>query len=282
MTQEVAQEFLYRVPWRSRSINGGNHAGSHIGGGIEFHSHASLANHPDVRHLDLQTSLRDPFGQYQVKRYRQDSSLNLVVIADLSASLHSFNKYPLLIDICRSIAWSANRNGDRFAFYAGAEKLDDSLYSLPTRHYNTLHALWEALEKHTPSGQHSRGLLDADEQLPTQRSLVFLISDFHLPIAEIEQLLARLDSHDVVPIVLWHDKEYRELPQWRFVSLRDPETQQLRNLWMRPALHQSIQQRFAEHREAITQCCYRFGRSPLFVGSEYKADQMTDYFLGMV
>ncbi|MEZ5450143.1 MAG: hypothetical protein R3E89_14625 [Thiolinea sp.] len=276
----MEQEFLYHVPWHSTDSCGGQHAGTRVGSGIAFHSHTSLLNHPDVRHLDLYTSLRDPTGQYHVRRFRQASSLNVMVLADLSASLASFDKYRQLITISRCIAWSSYRNGDRFAFLAGADELLPDLHTPLTRHFASLQPLWEQLSRHQPRGQSIHALLNCAQHLPAQRSLVFLLTDGHMPLDTLKTLLGRLAMHDVVPLLLWHEKEYENLPNWRFLRLRDPESRQVRSLWMRPRLQQAIRERFAAQRSAIRHCCLKFGRAPLFINGTFQAEQLTDYFLG--
>ena len=59
-----------------------------------------------------------------------------------------------------------------------------------------------------PLGRSARALHDAHRHLPRQRALVFLVSDFHLPLADVAQVLASLAAHDVVPVVLWQPAEF--------------------------------------------------------------------------
>ena len=80
-------EVHYKVPWRARSYLPGHHASQQQGGGSEFRHHRALIDAPDPRRFDVRASLRDPFGQIQVRIYQQTSSIPVWVIADLSASM---------------------------------------------------------------------------------------------------------------------------------------------------------------------------------------------------
>ncbi|HPQ97032.1 MAG: hypothetical protein KDI44_02230 [Thiothrix sp.] len=271
-------EFLYRVPWRSGDTLNGVHPGLRTGTGLEFHSHDWLTNHPDVRHLDLHASLRDPFGQFRVRRMRQSSSLNVVALADLSASMRSFGRRTLLQTLCRSIAWSSYRNGDRFGFIAGAEQPARRLYTPPLRQFAGLDPLWQQLAGYQAPDRHSRGLLPCLDDLPSQRSLVFLLSDFHFPHSLLEQLLERLAFHQLVPVLLWPTHEYRELPDWRFVRFKDPESGRVRSLFLRPALRREIVARFQQWRTELQQCFIRYGFRLFEVDTRFEPDRLTDYF----
>ncbi|HPE61994.1 MAG: hypothetical protein KDI15_12455 [Thiothrix sp.] len=272
------EEFFYRVPWRSGDTRSGAHPGLRTGTGLEFHSHDWLAHHPDVRNLDLQASLRDPFGQFRVRRMRQSSRLTVVALADLSASMRSFGRRELLQALCRSIAWSSYRNGDRFSFMAAAEQPARALYTPPVRQFASLEPLWQQLARYQAPDRHSRGLLSCLDELPARRSLVFLLSDFHFPRNLLEQLLERLAFHQLVPVLLWPGREYRQLPDWRFVRLRDPESGRVRSLLLRPALRHAISARFEQWHTGLQQCFIRYGFRPFEVDECFEPDRLTDYF----
>jgi hypothetical protein len=40
-----------------------------------------------------------------------------------------------------------------------------------------------------------------------------MISDFHMPLAQLEGALSNLTRHHIVPVVLWDADEYTNLPE---------------------------------------------------------------------
>ena len=69
-------------------------------------------------------------------------------------------------------------------------------------------------------GRSAQGLQLAHRHLARQRSLVFLVSDFHLPLAEIERLLASFAQHELVPVVLWDPLEFELTPARGLAQVR--------------------------------------------------------------
>jgi len=67
-----------------------------------------------------------------------------------------------------------------------------------------------------------------------------MLNNFHFPLHEAAEIFDSLLKHDVIPVVLWHPEEYKNLPEWGLIRLQDPETGQVRQLLMRPALKQKI------------------------------------------
>ena len=87
-------------------------------------------------------------------------------------------------------------------------------------------------------------------RLPAKRSLVFLISDFHEHLEEIERALKSAAlSHDVVSIVLWDPRE-RILPErWCIAALKDLETGRSRAIWLGGMGRKAAFQKRVEARE---------------------------------
>jgi len=81
------REVHYRVGGPVRGHFPGHHRSTRGESGFEFRGHAPLLDAPDPRRLDLHASLRDPFGQWRVRVYRQRMSVPVAVVADLSASM---------------------------------------------------------------------------------------------------------------------------------------------------------------------------------------------------
>jgi uncharacterized protein (DUF58 family) len=249
---------------------------------MEFQGHASLLAAPDPRRFDIAASLRDPFNQVMVRVYTQRAAVPIRVLADVSASM-AFSgrcrKMDLLTDFIESLALSAYRNGDPLAFTACDTAIRGELVLPLTRSRAAGESIAATLRKLTPSGGNSLGLIKAAEQLPPARALVFLISDFHFPVAMLDKLLRGLALHQVVPVVLWDSAE-AVAPRYGIARVYDPETAGERLLLLRPALARRLQQSVAARAQALTACCARFGVTPLFLHDRFEADAVTRYFYG--
>lgn len=274
-------EFVYRVAWRAGSVYPGAHPGKQAGSGLLFRWHVPLIQHPDPRRIDLRASLLDPFQACQVRLQEQRSSIPVFVLVDLSASMaYQGQQYKLktIADFLLSLADSAHRLGDAVGFAAFAEGSRPLLYQPLSRQAQVLRDLAAQLARLKPKGSNARGLAKAGQFLPLQRSLVFFLSDCHLPLAFLKQVMASLSRHDVVPVVLW-DSEEQGPEQSGLASLRDLETGQERLLWLRPPLRQRLQASYAERRTRLVRLFRRLGREPLFFKDGFHADAVSRYFL---
>lgn len=274
----MTAEFHYQIPWRSQGRHPGHHAGLQAGPGVEYLGSVPFASQPDARHLDVRAMLADPFGQLTVKRFRQRAAIPVWLLADVSASMGFAGKLARLAEFGEAVAWSAWRTGDPFGCFACDGAIQRDL-SLPLRWHKGVAADWRGqIGQFEPrSGQH-QGLLEAALQLGRQRALVFLVSDFHVPDAELAACFDALALHDVVPVVVWDRGEYESLPDWGLAEVQDAETGARRRLFLRPALRQKIAASYAARREDLIKLCSVHGRAPFFLPGRFEADAMTDYF----
>ncbi len=222
--------------------------------------------------------IADPTQALMVKSFRQRAAIPVYLLADLSASMGFAGKTALLAEFAAATAWSAWRTSDPFGFFACDSQIRWDL-SLPLRlHKGMASELSAQIRAFTPKAKNALGLLEAATLLGRQRALVFMVSDFHFPLGQIEALFNALVRHDVVPVVLWDSGEYENLPRFGLVELQDPETGQRRRLFLRPSLLARIRQGFAERRAELTQICIRYGREPFFLLDRFDPDAMTRYF----
>lgn len=272
----------YRVRWKPSGVLPGAYRGTVAGSGNEVRAVVPLSHFPDPRRLDLRTTLRDPFQQLWVRDFKQSTAIRLFVLADVSASMGfvgAHDQYATLRRIVRCLANSAWKGGDRFGLYAADVHLRPEL-SLPARVNRGAGAWVDArLAAHTPSGGSARGLLEAVAELPGQRALVFLLSDFHWPPTLLGQMLRALAHHDVVPVVLQDPAEYERLPARGFARLRDSESGGTRFVWLRPALLRRLRERHQAQQAQLCLQLQRAGRRPFVVGQGFDPRQLTRHFL---
>ena len=274
-------EFHYRVGAPVRGHFPGRHRSRRGDSGFEFRGHASLLDAPDPRRLDLHASLRDPFGQWTVRVYSQRQSIPVLLVADLSASMGfegEWRKLDVLADFADSLAWSAWRSGDGFGFIGCADAVRADLYLPPTRARGAGAPLAQRLRALQPAGGSAHGLQQAHRHLGRQRSLVFLASDFHLPLADVSAVLASFANHDVVPVVLWDPAEFTLTAPRGLAAVADPEGGRQRLVWWRPALRERWAERAAERRAALLHLFRAQRLKPLFIEGAFDADAVTRHF----
>ena len=282
MTTPVA-ELHYRV---GRPVLGhfpGHHRSPRGDSGFEFRGHASLLDAPDPRRLDLHASLRDPFGQWRVRVHSQRKSIPVRVVADVSASMgfrgrHA--KLDVVADFTESLAWSAWRTGDSFGFVGCDAGLPPALWQPPTRARGAGAVVANKLRAWRPDGRSALGLLQVPEVLPRQRALLFLVSDFHMPLPLLEAVLAGTAMHDVVPVVLWDALEFDLGERRGLAPVIDPESGQRRLVWWRPALRAKWLAWHAARREALLQVFRAHRLEPLFIEGGFDAGAVTRHFHG--
>jgi len=280
-TTFAPDEIGYRLDRRAGGIRPGMHPGTELGGGLEPLLHGTLLDGRDPRRLDLLASLRDPLRRLLVRRYRQRASIRIYVLADLSASLGfrgRGDRIAILTGLVSALGHSAGRAGDTFAFFGCDTHLRKEFVLPPTRVTGAWIDLATRLEAFTPHGRGSEGLLEALPMLGGQRSLVFLVSDFHFPLDLLEALLSGLARHQVVPIVLGDSGESEPAPGFGLVRVVDAESGEERTLLMRPSLRRRLRAEAERRHQALSRCFATHGVDPIELSDRFEADRVNDYF----
>ena len=275
------REVHYRVGAPVLGHFPGHHRSTRGASGFEFRGHASLLDAPDPRRLDLHASLRDPFGDWRVRIYSQRKSVPVTVVADLSASMGFSGRVPklaVLADFVESLAWSAWRTGDSFGFVGCDSAPRPDLLQPQTRARGAGGEIARRLRALHPAGRDARGLLEVPRHLSRQRALLFLVSDFHLPLDLIAAVLDGLSLHEVVPTVLWDPLEFGLSAARGLAQVIDPESGRQRLVWWRPALRARWEAAHAQRREALLQLFRARRLKPLFIEGGYDAEAVTRHF----
>jgi uncharacterized protein (DUF58 family) len=278
---ETLHEAHYRFDRAAAGVLPGSHRSHGGSAGFEFRSHAALHDVPDARRLDLHASLRDPFGRWLVRLNSERRAVTVAVVADLSASMGfegAQRKLDVLADLVACIGWSAWRSGDRFAFVGADETVPMPWRLAPTRSRAAAQLLAARLRAHVPQGRSAAALPAAHRHLPGARSLVFVVSDFHLPLALIDASLASLAAHQVVPVVVWQPAEFALGARHGLAEAVDPEGGARRWLWWRPALRERWLAAAAARRAALNERFAAHRLAPLYVEGAFDADAVTRHF----
>jgi len=272
----------YQVDWRASGVRPGAHVGRLAGNGTLFRGHGSLMDHADPRRIDARATARDPYRRMLVKIYQQNASLPVWVVADWSASMGFHGKYDKvqqIAEICYQLAWSTWRMGDRLGFVACNDEVRRDMLVSPRCSRQVGDEVRKKLMDTTPPDGGATGLKKAAGVMGKERSLVFLVSDFHFSSSELKAVLASLAHHDVVPVVLWDQAEFADIPRWGLGRVSDAESGEERLLWFRPSLRHKMQQGYQIRRQALQAVCRSVGRAPLLITNLFEPRQMTRYFL---
>jgi uncharacterized protein (DUF58 family) len=275
------KSFDYHINWRSRGRNPGRHASTQRGMGMEFRGHTTLLSYPDPRRIDIRQTIRDPMEQVYVRLFNQKSATPVFVICDLSGSMNfgaKKRKIKLAAEIAESIAQSASEHHDPFGFIGFDEKVREDWISATSYKSHHAIAMAESLKDFHPAPVNCNGITEVYRYLPRERSLVFLISDFHMPNDLLEEGLSNLLRHYIVPVVLWDAAEYRNLPEFGLANVTDAETGEKRTLFIRKELREKIVQSFEARREEIYELFMRFDMPPFYVEGDFDPNLMTEYF----
>jgi hypothetical protein len=277
----MLREFHYKIDWRAKSHLPGHHRSTQPGGGVEFRGNVPLLASPDPRRLDVRASLSDPFEQWFVRSFRQRSQVSVYLIADLSASLGfsgERRKLDVLADFTESLAYSVHRTGDRFAFIGCDDVLRTDFILPPTHALGAGLEIARRLRGVALRGTSASGLLDAWRNLMKQRSLIFLLSDFHCDQPLLASVMESLSGHRVCPIVLWDRAEFERLPRFGLASVRDSESGRKRTILLRPSFQERLRDAFATRRTWLYDFFSRYDTQALFIEDGFNAERITQYF----
>ena len=281
MIPDFAKSFTYQVNWRSRSYHSGYHRGNQGGLGNEFRGNVPLVDYPDARRIDISQTIRDPNEQVQVRIFNQKNATPIYALCDLSGSMRftgQFNKMALMAEIAASIAYSANQAADTFSLIGFDDVVREDWLTKSSYRMQDAYDMTKRLLSYQPAATGSDGLLEVAQYLGQARGLVFIISDFHMPLETLEAALNMLSNHHVVPIVLWDIEEYKSLPNFGFSTIVDPESGQQRTLFFRKELKKRFEEIFAKRRADIESLFMRYESPPYFIENGFEAAAISEYF----
>ncbi len=273
----------YRLAWRNSAVRAGAHRSRHAGSGGRLRDLASLLDHPDPRRIDLRAIARDPFERVYVRRFEQTSAVPVYALFDVSGSMGftgGARKLDLAADLAAALSASARRIGDAFGLIAcdGAVRPEANVRA--TRARGGEADMIQRLRTINARGASARGLVEAASLIAGRRKLVFLVSDFHMPLDDIERIFEALGAHDIVPIHLVDSSEIETLPRWGLLALTDLETGRRRLLVMRPSLRDAMRRADETRRAGLRAVASRYGREPFEIRDRIDWDRFGAYLTG--
>jgi uncharacterized protein (DUF58 family) len=274
--------FSYRIPGRSGAHRPGAHQASTNGAGHAFHSHARLFDLPDPRRLDVRASLRAGRGEWLVRAYRQRAAISLRLVVDVSASMQvgaPLRKLDIAARIAESAAHSAFAVGDKVGMLAFDAAHREDLY-FPTVHSRGAgQQMRLAIAACKPGQTAGCGLVETARQLAGRRELVFVVSDFHWPLAVMAEAMDMLSHAWVVPLVIWDRGELAPPPVDGFIMLRDAETGAATPVWVNARLRQRWAVQIDSRRRALDALFGSRSLLPFYLHGGFDAAALSRYFL---
>jgi uncharacterized protein (DUF58 family) len=276
-------ELPYRLPWRSISLRPGAHRGKHEGAGGYFRDFAPLLARPDPRRIDLRVSARDPFEGLHVRRFEQKSAVSVYVLLDVSASMGfagNTDKMQLAAALVSALSAATRRSGDAFGLIGCNEQIEPTLQFPASRSAAREAEMRQRVAGFVPRGRGIAGFQAVAPFLAGRRKLIFVVSDFHAALEDIEASFAALSEHDIVPIILHDTLELEHLPRWGILSLTDLELGRRRLVVMRPTTRDAWRKESERRRAELFSLAARYGREPFEVKDRIDWDRLGSYLVG--
>ncbi|MFS8036626.1 hypothetical protein ACI7BZ_06595 [Xanthobacter sp. AM11] len=265
----------YRLRWRVGGLRPGVHGAAGEGGEGAFRRLVSLIDRPDPRRIDVRALARDPFEAVRVRAFAPRRAVTVGVLVDVSASMGFDGANMAVATFCAAIAAAAEAAGDSFTLAAADAQVRADLAFPPVRRRGVAQQVFGAViacgRAAGVQARSARGLAAAVERLPRRRGMVFLVSDFLMPPADIALVLDALVAHDVVPVVVRDSRAEGDVPAFGLMDARDAETGARRLVVLRPSLR-ARWRREAEQRLA--------GLEALFAARGLPAFHLLDRFDG--
>jgi uncharacterized protein (DUF58 family) len=278
-------EFHYRLPTRAGGARPGSHPGSSFGSGQQFAMHGRLFDHPDPRRLDLRASVRAARSEWLVRVNLQRVSVPVVVIVDVSASMHFGSrqtKLEVAADFVEALGYSVFRVGDRLGMLAFDSGERDDLF-MPARNGrgigNLLATRLRACSGSAAASGGIEGLRRCAASLAGKQTLVFVVSDFHWPLTQMPRVLDMLVHACVVPIVVWDEAEIAPPRRGSLLAVHDTESGQERMVWLRRSVRERWLESVARRRAELGGIFGAGGMRPFYVEGAFDPEAMSRYFL---
>lgn len=288
-------EFHYRLPMRAAGARPGSHPGSSFGSGQQFAMHGRLFDYPDPRRLDLRASLRAARDEWLVRVHLQRVAVPVFAIVDVSASMQfgtHQTKLQVAADFVEALGHSAFRVGDRLGMLAFDSGERDDLF-MPARTGRGTGTLLASMLRECASerADHAadrraaracvEGLRRCAIRVAGRQALVFVVSDFHWPLAQLPPVLDMLAHACVVPMVVWDEAEITPPRHASLLAVSDAESGEERRVWLSRGVRERWREGVARRRAELAKVFGARGMRPFHVEGGFDPEAMSRYFLEM-
>ena len=204
----------------SDNIFAGQYQSCLKGNGMEFSDIRRYAPGDDVKKIDWKVTAKQ--RKAYVKEFVEERELSVFLLVDISASNRFKEKLDLITELVGSLAFSANKNGDRVGALFFSNQIE-RVIPLKKGKKHTL-SIIENLLTINPKGDKTNiaMALRYFGKVFKRRSVIFLISDFLDDNYE-KELKILSQRHEIIPVRIG-DNKYESLPIGAIFTLEDAET----------------------------------------------------------
>ena len=204
----------------SDNIFAGQYQSCLKGNGMEFSDIRRYAPGDDVKKIDWKVTAKQ--RKAYVKEFVEERELSVFLLVDISASNRFREKLDLITELVGSLAFSANKNGDRVGAVFFSNQIE-KVIPLKKGKKHTL-SIIENLLTIKPKGDKTdiSMVLRYFGKIFKRRLVIFLISDFLDDNYE-KELKILAQRHEIIPVRIG-DKKYESLPIGAIFTLEDSET----------------------------------------------------------
>jgi uncharacterized protein (DUF58 family) len=208
---------------------GGEYHSVFKGRGMDFDEVREYSPGDEVRMIDWNVTART--GTVFIKKFTEERELTMMLMVDLSASGHfgsgMQSKRELAAEVASVLAFSAIRNRDKVGLILFTDQIEAYIPTQRGRKH-VLRVVREILffepRRH---GTDIKGALDFVNRVTKRRAIVFLLTDFCVPEAGLENLRPALRltnrRHDLVAFNIVDPREL-DLPNLGLLTMEDSET----------------------------------------------------------
>lgn len=190
------------------------------GNGMEFSEIRRYAPGDDVKKIDWKVTAKQK--KAYVKEFVEERELPVFLLVDMSYSDNFEDKRNLISELVASLAFSANKNGDRVGGLFFTEKVE-KIIPLRKGKKHILSLVENLLTYKTKyKGTDIKEALRYFGKMFKKRGIVFVISDF-LDEGYERDLKILQRRHEVIPIEI-RDRKYEKLPKGAIFTLEDSES----------------------------------------------------------
>lgn len=213
----LAQKLTIR--WASNEImpGAGEWKSPHRGSGDDFDGFDDYQPGDDTRDIDWNATALTGGQEVVLSRYREPRQIKAFIVCDVNKTMQfgtrRVSKHELAAELAATCVASVNKTRDRVGLLAFSEKRVEKILPVRTACNQMIPVLKGILTAQASAEGSGNGLSKALKQLPSSRSLVFLITDF-LNWSETDWAMLKRTSrrHEIVCFYV-QDQRERELPQ---------------------------------------------------------------------
>ncbi|GMR19187.1 MAG: hypothetical protein BMS9Abin34_317 [Patescibacteria group bacterium] len=266
------REIRYWLGWLSKSFATGMWNSYFLGRGFDFQGIVPFRDDPDLVRINWQATLTS--NELQVSTFSEERNARIYLLANLGPSMafgSRESKLERLAVISALLSFSAYRFKDYFRFIGYTDMVEVGFPEPRDRSYPLI--LAESILDFDWKGKKRGGLVRAASKVGDQKALVVMISDQLGKLDGTEAALKILASrHDVLPIILWDEREVRLPAGFGVLPLQDLETGEFRHILLTPRVKRRFEEDALERRRELEDLFGRYGCSPFFLTEEREED----------